>query len=145
MSPTAPAPLAVGLAAGSYALSVFGTSSCLSSSGAVTSSATVAITLSSTSAPDVWRVSVPGHSLLGELAVVNGAVQGWLRGSALGEPVRLSTGETPDAAVAFEGTLDNKARYTGAVLVGSPRFEGIGVASGAVTTCASNGFTLRRS
>ena len=144
VSPTAPTPQALTLAAGSYALSVFGTSTCLSSSGVVTSSATVAVTLSGTAAADVWRVSVPGNSLSGEVAVVNGAVQGWLRGSALGEPVRLSTGETPDAAVAFEGTLENNTRYTGAVLVGSPRFEGIGAASGAVTTCASNGFTLRR-
>src|SRR5688500_6316997 len=92
VSPPAPAPLPRRLAAGSDALSVFAPSTCLSSSGAVTSSAPVAVTLSSTSAADVWRVSVPGHSLAGEVAVVNGAVQGWLRGSAMGEPVRLSTG-----------------------------------------------------
>lgn len=145
VSPTAPEPQAMTLGAGSYALSVFGKSACLSSSGAVSTSATVAITLSNTSAFDVWKVSVPGNSLSGEIAIVNGTVQGWLRGSALGEPVRLSTGATPDEAVGFEGTLENNSRYTGAVLVGSPRFEGIGAASGAVTTCESNGFTLRRS
>jgi hypothetical protein len=142
-SPTSPSSRPLVLGAGSYSLLVYGTSTCLNLSGSVPSAANVPVTLTSTSSADVWRVSVAGNTLTGEVALVNATVQGWLRGSALGEPARLATGPTPADAFAFEGALDND-RFSGAILVGTPRFEGIGAASGAVTTCASNGFTLKR-
>ncbi|MEX2270180.1 MAG: hypothetical protein WD690_01825 [Vicinamibacterales bacterium] len=142
-SPTAPTPTALALGAGNYSLIIYGTSMCLSLSGSVPSSAAISVVLTNTAASDVWRVSVPGQTLTGEVALVKTSVQGWLRGSAIGEPVRFSTGSTPDAALAFEGMPRDRG-YTGDVLVGSPVFEGLGASSGAVTTCASHGFTLKR-
>jgi len=142
-SPTAPA--AVSLGAGTYTLSIYGTSTCLSAAGTAStgSSASLRVTLSSTQASDVWRVSIPGQSLTGEVALVNAQLQGWLRGSATSETVRLVTGATPDGALAMESTDVHNGRYQGPVLVGTPRYEGIGAASGAYTTCASNAFTLQ--
>jgi len=142
-SPTAPAPPA-SLGAGNYSLMIYGTATCLSgTSGAqIASSATVKVVLSSTSASDVWRVSVPGQSLTGEVALVNAQLQGWLRGSASSDTVRLSTGDA-NGALAMESTDASNGRYQGPVLVGTPRYEGLGAASGAFTTCASNAFTLR--
>lgn len=145
-SPTAPAAAAPAvLGAGNYSLIMFGTSTCLSGSGtgAGVSSASIRVVLGSTAAFDVWRVSVPGQSLTGDVALVNGQLQGWLRGSAASETVRLATGATPDAAVAMESTRAHNGTYEGPVLVGTPRYEGIGSASGAYTTCATNAFTLQ--
>jgi hypothetical protein len=143
-SPTAPA-TSPALGAGNYSLVVFGTSACLSGSGtgSGTSSASIKVELSSTAAFDVWRVSVPGQSLAGEVALVKGQLQGWLRGSAASETVRLATGATPDAALAMESTRASHGTYEGPVLVGTPRYEGIGSASGAYTTCSTNAFTLQ--
>ncbi|HEX6322208.1 MAG TPA: hypothetical protein VFZ36_00670 [Vicinamibacterales bacterium] len=145
-SPTAPVAAAASLGAGNYSLIMFGTSTCLSGAGtgAGVSSASITVLLSPTAAPDVWSVSVPGQSLAGEVALVNGQVQGWLRGSATGDTVRLSTGATPDAAVAMESTKASHGTYEGPVLVGTPRYEGTGSASGAYTTCSTNAFTLQR-
>lgn len=144
-SPTAPVLTPASLGAGNYSLIIFGTSTCLSASGGsgLASSANVQVVLSSTAASDVWRVSVPGQSLTGEVALVNGQLQGWLRGSASSETVRLTTGATADAAIAMESTGSSRGRYEGPVLVGSPRYEGLGAASGAYTTCSSNAFTLQ--
>ena len=144
-SPTAPPSTPASLGAGNYTLAIFGTSTCLSAAGAgtVASSASVKVVLSSTAAFDVWRVSVPGQSLTGEVALVNAQLQGFLRGSAASDSVRLSTGATADAAIAMESTEANNGRYQGPVLVGTPRYEGLGSASGAYTTCSSNAFTLQ--
>ncbi len=144
-SPTGPGPVPASLGAGNYSLIVFGTSTCLSGTGGVasTSSAAVQVTLSSTAASDVWRVSVPGQSLTGEVALVNGQLQGWLRGSASANTVRLVTGSTADAAIAVESREMHNGRYQGPVLVGTPRYEGVGAASGAYTTCSANAFTLQ--
>jgi len=146
-SPTAPVAAAApaSLGAGSYSLIMFGTSTCLSGSGtgAGVSSASIKVLLSSTTASDVWRVSVSGQSLTGEVALVEGQVQGWLRGSATSDTVRLSTGATPDAALAMESTKARNGTYEGPVLVGTPRYEGTGSASGAYTTCSTNAFTLQ--
>ncbi|HUF24098.1 MAG TPA: hypothetical protein VMN81_08230 [Vicinamibacterales bacterium] len=143
-SPTAPAAPAV-LGAGTYSLIMFGTSTCLSGSGAGAgvSSAAIKVVLSSTAAFDVWRVSVPGHTLTGDVALVKGQLQGWLRGSAASDAVRLATGATPDAALAMESTKAHNGTYEGPVLVGTPRYEGVGSASGAYTTCSTNAFTLQ--
>ncbi|MDQ3070538.1 MAG: hypothetical protein M3R55_12525 [Acidobacteriota bacterium] len=130
-------------------LMIYGTATCLSGSGGsagavATSSATLAVELDATAAPDVWRVSMPGQSLTGEIALVNGQVQGWLRGSASADGVRLSTTGAVSDALGFEsGARENNA-YAGPVLVGTPRYEGVGAASGSYTTCAANGFTLKR-
>lgn len=142
-SPTAPAAL-TSLGDGHYALMIYGTATCLSGTSGVpgASSASIKVVLSSTSAPDVWRVSVPGQSLAGEVALVNAQLQGWLRGSASSESVRLSTGDA-NGALAMESTDARNGRYQGPVLVGTPRYEGVGAASGAFTTCASNAFTLQ--
>ena len=143
-SPTAPAPTLTSLGAGNYSLMIYGTATCLSGSGSgVASSAAIRVSLASTAAPDVWRVSVPGQSLTGEVALVNQQLQGWLRGSASSETVRLVTGSTPDGALAMESHQHRNGRYEGPVLLGTPRYEGIGAASGAYTTCAANGFTLQ--
>ena len=132
------------LGAGQYSLMIYGTATCLNSTSvAVPSSAAVRVTLTPTGAQDVWRVSVAGQSLTGEVALVNSQLQGWLRGSAAGEGVRLVTGETPDGALAMESTAGSRGKYQGPVLVGTPRYEGIGAASGAYSTCAANGFTLQ--
>jgi hypothetical protein len=143
-SPTAPVATAT-IGAGDYSLIIFGTSMCLSGSGTApaVSSAAIRVVLSSTAAFDVWRVSVPGQSLTGEVALVNGQVQGWLRGSAASDAVRLSTGATPDAALAMESTKAGNGRYEGPVLVGNPRYEGIGAAGGSYTTCSTNAFLLQ--
>lgn len=144
-SPTAPVLTPTSLGAGNYTLIIFGTSTCVSGSGAsgLASSATVRVVLSSTAASDVWRVSVPEQSLTGEVALVNGQLQGWLRGSASSETVRLTTGDTANAAIAMESTGTHNGRYEGPVLTGSPRYEGLGTASGAYMTCSSNAFTLQ--
>lgn len=144
-SPTAPSQARTSLGAGNYTLVIFGTATCLSvaSSGTVGSSAAIKVVLSSTAASDVWRVSVPGQTLTGEVALVNAQVQGWLRGSASSDTLRLSTGSTPDAALAMESTAQHNGKYEGPVLVGVPRYEGLGSASGAYTTCSSNAFTLQ--
>ena len=144
-SPTGPDPVPAVLGSGNYSLMIFGTSTCLGAAGSAStqSSATIRIVRSTTAASDVWRVSVPGQSLTGEVALVNAQLQGWLRGSASSETVRLVTGATADSALAVESTGVNKGRYEGPVLVGVPRYEGIGSASGAYTTCASNAFTLQ--
>ncbi len=144
-SPTAPSQARTSLGAGNYTLVIFGTATCLSgaSSGTVGSSAAIKVVLSSTAASDVWRVSVPGQTLTGEVALVNAQVQGWLRGSASSDTLRLSTGSTPDAALAMESTAQRNGKYEGPVLVGVPRYEGLGSASGAYTTCSSNAFTLQ--
>ena len=143
-SPTAPDPVPASLGAGNYSLSIFGTSTCLGVAGSpnTQSSASLRIVLSSTAASDVWRVSMPGQSLTGEVALVNAQLQGWLRGSASNETVRLVTGATADGAIAMESNVFTKGRYEGPVLVGTPRYEGIGSASGAYTTCSTNAFTL---
>lgn len=145
-SPTAPTLTPTSLGAGNYSLIIFGTSTCLNGSGGgggLASSANVRVVLSSTAASDVWRVSVPGQSLTGEVALVKGQLQGWLRGSASSETVRLVTGDTADAAIAMESTGTHNGRYEGPVLAGSPRYEGLGTASGAYMTCSSNAFTLQ--
>jgi len=144
-SPTAPAAAATSLSAGNYLLSIYGTATCLSAAGSsqTGSSASVKIVLSSTQASDVWRVSVPGQTLTGEVALVNAQLQGWLRGSASSETVRLVTGDTPDGALGMESTDQRNGRYQGPVLVGNPRYEGVGAASGSYTTCAANAFTLQ--
>lgn len=143
-SPTGPSPLAT-LGAGNYVLGIYGTATCLSSTGATpdVSSATVRVMLTSTAAPDVWRVSVPAQTLTGEIALVQGQLQGWLRGSATADAVRLVTGDTPSGALGMESTDASNGRYRGPVLVGTPRYEGVGAASGASTTCAANAFTLQ--
>ena len=143
-SPTAPAPTLTSLGAGNYSLMIYGTATCLSGNGAgAGSSASLRVSLVATSAPDVWRVSVAGQTLTGEVALVNQQLHGWLRGTASTETVRLVTGDTPDGALAMESRDARNGRYEGPVLVGTPRYEGIGSASGAYTTCAANGFTLQ--
>lgn len=144
-SPTAPALTPTSLGAGNYSLMIYGTATCLNGSGAGagSSSAALRVVLSSTGAADVWRVSVPGQSLTGEVALVNAQVQGWLRGSASTESVRFVTGDTPDGALGVESREARNGRYEGPVLVGTPRYEGLGAASGAYTTCAANAFTLQ--
>ena len=142
-SPTAPPPV-TSLGAGNYSLMIYGTSTCLSANGGTsTSSASVKVTLTVTSQVDVWRVSVAGQSLTGEVALVNGQLQGWLRGSASTESIRLTTGETAEGALAMESHDQRNGRYEGPVLVGTPRYEGVGAASGSYTTCAANAFTLQ--
>ena len=143
-SPTAPAPALTSLGSGNYSLMIYGTATCLSGNGGTTaSSAALKVSLSATNAPDVWRVSVPGQSLTGEVALVNQQLQAWLRGSAATETVRLVTGETAEGALAMESTAVHNGRYDGPVLIGTPRYEGVGSASGAYKTCAANGFTLQ--
>ena len=43
----------------------------------------------------------------------------------------------------MESHAQNNGRYEGPVLVGTPRYEGVGAASGSYTTCAANAFTLQ--
>ena len=143
-SPTAPGPLAAELHAGQYTLMLYGTATCVTANGEgrVPSAASVSVVLDAGDRPGSWRLSAPGHSLVGEVGIAHGAVEGYVRGSALSSSVRLTTGQLPDETVAFTGTAE-PGRYSGAVLAGTPRFEGIGASSGVVTTCVSNGFTLR--
>lgn len=144
-SPTAPQPYAAELRAGQYTLMVYGTATCVSANGegsGVPSAASVAVVLAAGERPGSWRLSAPGQTLIGEVGIAGGAVEGYVRGSALSSSVRLTTGLLPDETVAFHGTGES-GRYSGTVLVGTPRFEGVGAASGVVTTCVSNGFTLQ--
>ena len=143
-SPTAPQPVAAELQAGHYTLMLYGTATCVTANGDgnVPSAASVAVVLEAGERPGSWRLSAPGQSLAGEVGIAAGAVEGYVRGSALSTSVRLTTGVLPDETVAFTGTA-GPGRYAGAVLAGTPRFEGIGASSGVVTTCVSNGFTLQ--
>ena len=144
-SPTAPEPVAAELHAGQYTLMLYGTATCVTANGeggGVPSAASVPVVLDAGDRPGAWRLSAPGQSLVGEVGLAGGAVEGYVRGSALSSSVRLSTGVLPDETVAFTGAAE-PGRYTGAVLAGTPRFEGVGAASGVVTTCVSNGFTLK--
>lgn len=139
-SPTAPMLTAAELGAGRYTLMVYGTATCLGD-GKVPSSVAVPVTLSTGERPGTWRLSVDGQPLTGEVEVEKGAVQGFVRGTAVMSSVRFSTGEFPESTVAFQG-MPSKGRYEGVVLAGTPRYEGVGAASGAATTCMSNGFAL---
>ena len=144
-SPTAPAPVMAELHAGQYTLMLYGTATCVTASGEGSgppSAASVAVVLDAGDRPGAWRLSAPGQSLIGEVGIAGGAVEGYVRGSALSSSVRLTTGLLPDETVAFTGTAE-AGRYAGAVLAGTPRFEGVGASSGVVTTCVSNGFTLK--
>ncbi len=141
-SPTAPAPVAAELGPGRYTLMVYGTATCLGD-GAVPSSVALPVTLDAGARPGTWRLSAQGQPLTGEIGIENGAVQGFVRGTAMLTSVRFSTGELPDSTVAFQGAR-SQGSYEGIVLAGTPRFEGVGAASGAAITCMSNGFTLKR-
>lgn len=140
-SPTAPALSAAELGPGRYTLMVYGTATCLGS-GDVPSSAAMPVTLSAGERPGTWRLSAVGQPLSGEVGIENGTVQGFVRGTAMMSSVRFSTGALPDSTVAFQGTPSG-GRYEGVVLAGTPRYEGVGAASGAATTCVSNGFALK--
>lgn len=137
----------VELGPGRYTLMVYGTSTCLSASGAgaasVPSSVAFPVTLESGAEAGTWRLVAPGQPLSGEVSLENGSVQGYVRGTAMLSGVRFSTGELPDSTVAFQGGRA-KEGYEGVVLAGTPRFEGVGAASGSATTCMTNGFTLER-
>ena len=138
------------LGAGHYTLMIFGTATCLSGTagsggpGSVPSSISINVMLDAGETPGMWRISIPAHTLSGEVGLANGAVEGYVRGNAIATTVRFSTGEMPDSTVAFTGPASNGG-YEGAVLAGTPRYEGIGTASGSFTTCMSNGFALKRS
>lgn len=142
-SPTAPALAAAELGPGQYILTMYGTATCLGSgSGSVPSSVAVPVTLAPGTNPAMWRLAAPGQPLTGEVGSGHGEVQGYVRGTAVVGTVRFAAGETADATVAFVGT-PARGRYEGVLLAGTPRYEGVGAASGAATTCMSNGFTLR--
>nr|MBA3949773.1 hypothetical protein [Acidobacteriota bacterium] len=121
---------------------VYGTATCLGN-GSVPSSVALPVTLDAGERPGMWRLSAPGQPLTGEVGIENGSVQGFVRGTAMLTSVRFSTGELPDSTVAFRGA-QSQGSYEGIVLAGTPRFEGVGAASGAAITCMSNGFTLKR-
>lgn len=146
-SPTAPAQMPAELGPGRYTLMVYGTATCLAGSGAgagsVPSSAAVPVVLEAGSEAGIWRLVAPGQPLTGEVGLESGALQGFVRGTAMLSSVRFSTGELPDSTVAFQGGRAHGG-YEGVVLAGTPRFEGVGAASGSATTCMSNGFTLER-
>lgn len=143
-SPTAPAPVSAELAPGRYTLMMYGTATCLGSGpGSVPSSVSLTVTLGPSRYPGMWSLTVPGQPLTGEVGSGHGEVQGYVRGTAVVGSVRFAAGETADATVAFVGT-PARDRYEGVLLAGTPRYEGVGAASGAATTCMSNGFTLRR-
>lgn len=145
-SPTAPAAGPVELGAGSFQLTLYGTATCTTANGAnggVPAAASIAVELMPGATPGTWQVSAPGQSLIGEVGLAGDTVEGYVRGSALTQAVRVTTGTLPDETVAFSGGR-NGGQYTGSVLAGTPRFEGLGPASGSVTTCAANGFTLSR-
>ena len=149
VSPTAPAPapMAAELGAGHFTLMFYGTATCLSGAGgagSVPSSISIGVVLDAGETPGMWTISIPEHTLSGEVGLANGAVEGYVRGNAIATSVRFSTGEMPDSTVAFTGPAANGG-YEGALLGGTPRYEGIGAASGSFTTCMSNGFTLKRS
>lgn len=142
-TPTAPSPAALELGSGQYTLMMYGTATCLSSgSGSVQSSIAVSVTIAPGANPGMWRLTAPGQPLTGEIGSGHGEVQGYVRGTAVVGTVRFAAGETPESTVAFVGT-PSRDRYAGVLLAGSPRYEGVGAASGASTTCLSNGFTLR--
>jgi hypothetical protein len=143
-APTAPSPMPLSLGAGHYTLLIFGTAACTSIDGGNGPSAvSVGVTLEPGD-EGKWRLSSEGQTLSGEVELVDSAVEGYVRGSASTASVRITTGDMPDSTVAFEGAA-SVDHYEGTVLVGTPRFEGTGAASGSVTTCASNGFSLKRS
>lgn len=143
-SPTAPAVLTPAeLGPGQYLLTMYGTATCLGSgSGSVASSVAVPVTLAAGNNPALWRLTAPGQPLTGEVGSGHGEVQGYVRGSAVVGAVRFAAGDTADSTVAFVGT-PSRDRYEGVLLAGTPRYEGVGAASGASTTCMSNGFTLK--
>lgn len=140
-SPTAPALTAAELGPGRYTLMVYGTATCLGN-GTVPSSVAVPVTLGPGERPGTWRLSADGQPLTGEVEVEKGAVQGFVRGTARMSSVRFTTGEYAESTVAFQGMPSN-GRYEGVVLAGTPRYEGVGAASGEATTCMSNGFALK--
>ena len=151
VSPTAPAPapMAAELGAGNFTLMIYGTATCLSGTGgssgtgSVPSSISIDVILDAGETSGTWRISIPEHTLSGEVGLANGAVEGYVRGNAIATSVRFSTGDMPDSTVAFTGPASTDG-YQGALLGGTPRYEGIGTASGSFTTCMSNGFTLKR-
>ena len=139
--------MSAGLGAGRFTLMIYGTATCLSGTAGgstVPSSVAIGVTLDASTTPGLWSISIPEHTLVGEVGLANGAVEGYVRGNAIATTVRFSTGEMPDSTVAFTGPASNGG-YEGAVLAGTPRYEGIGTASGSFTTCMSNGFALKRS
>lgn len=143
-SPTAPSAVPVELHSGSYQLTLYGTATCTTANGengGVPAAASIAVELMPGATPGTWQISAPGQSLIGEVGLSGSTVEGYVRGSALTQAVRVSTGTLPDETVAFTGGIGGR-EYSGSVLAGTPRFEGVGSASGSVTTCTSNGFTL---
>lgn len=141
-SPTAPEPAAAEVGS-QFTLALFGTSTCITNgaNGDVLPAASVPVVLEPGETAGSWRLIAPGQTLVGEIAFTDDGVEGYVRGSAVAASVRVSTGQLPDETVAFTGA-EETGRYSGEVLVGTPRFEGLGAASGEVTTCESNGFML---
>jgi hypothetical protein len=125
---------------------IYGTATCLSATGgeggSVPAAVSIGVTLDAGETPGMWRLSIPEHTLSGEVGLADGIAEGYVRGSALAAAVRFSTGELPDSTVAFSGPPAGSG-YEGSVLAGTPRYEGVGASSGAFTTCMSNGFALR--
>ncbi len=142
-SPTAPEPVAAEVGGGQFTLALYGTSTCITNgaNGDVLPAASIPVVLEPGETAGSWRLIAPGQTMIGEIAFTDAGVEGYVRGSAVASAVRVSTGQLPDETVAFTGA-EETGRYSGEVLVGTPRFEGLGAASGEVTTCESNGFTL---
>lgn len=144
-SPTAPVP-AGELGPGRYTLMIYGTATCLSATaeggGSIPSAVSIGVTLGAGENAGMWSLSIPEHTLVGEVGIVNGIAEGYVRGSAIAAAVRFSTGDMPDETVAFSGPAAGSG-YEGTVLAGTPRYEGLGASSGAFTTCMTNGFTLK--